>query len=244
MPEKKHRHQHHKKHPHEIDNGVDLTDMASLSDAANAASASQRGGDDYDETGGIAATDLSADIVAVLDSGGQSRIIINRGTDDGVQLGQDGYIKGGDGMLASFTIDNLTQTTAQAYVDINHTFLERNLGGVVVGPSSLPKSARTTENMQADVVNFEEAGDSTVLVMNRGASHGAVMGQKGNLLDVNGTVVASFTLTEVHPGVSKAYVDLSYTAAIQYRSVIINPGDGAHHGGGHHHHHHHHKKGE
>ena len=133
MPEKKHRHHHHKKHKHEHIEAASTV----IADLGAAAGASRHQRDDEDEMGSPGVSNAVVDIVAIMDQTNPNgcQIIMDMGSADGVQLGQDGYVKGSDGaVLTRFTVDNVSESSSKAWVDMPYTVVQYHLTAVI-GPT-------------------------------------------------------------------------------------------------------------
>jgi Domain of unknown function (DUF4157) len=109
---------------------------------------------------------------------------------EGVEVGMTGYIRDGvDGVLASFTIDEVKGARAFAVVQIARTQLRANAYCVI---NAAPPLSKTRSKPR--VIGHRVAGEYIEIVIDKGSDQGVYLGMKGVLVGPKGL---SFTITKV-----------------------------------------------
>ena len=221
------KHKHHRSdssHANHADDRPQSTDAADLDggDAAHADSAHQRreGIDERFSADQKSGTDVHGRILAIGVENGMSKITIGLGSKYGVHAGMEGYIPKGDGMLADFQIESVTERTAIAHVELTPDAIHGHTD-VIVNPTSKPKSAEPQINVETRVIGVSIEGGRTKIKLGRGASHGAREGQKGTLF-VGSRELADFDVATAHPTYCEAFVDITIDMVHQATKVVLN----------------------
>lgn len=230
MSGKKHRHHHDHDHRSDADRPAS-TDVADLdhTGADHAASAHQRkiAGRHKDERFSSeedVASDVHARIIAVSVEGGLSKITMAAGHAQGVFTNMEGFIKRGDGMLADFTIDAVGERTAVARVELTPDMLHAH-NEVIINPSTKPASAEPQHDVETRVIGVSIEGDRTKILLARGTSHGARVGQQGTLF-TGSREMADFEIAVAHATHSEVYVHATPDMIHQVTKVLLNPSGG------------------
>jgi hypothetical protein len=205
------------------------TDLADVieDDASREASDHQRkrptaGPSESDRFGeGKVAADAQGRIIKVDVVGGQTMITIGLGAQQGVHEGMEGYVKDGDGMAAEFSVFDVKERTAHAFVSIPVGSLHQ-YSHVVVNPASMPK-APPVKDQKVRIIGISVEGGRTKILIGLGSNHGARGGMKGHLVDDSGRAHADFVIAEEHPGHSVAYVDEIVDQVRAHPNAVINP---------------------
>ncbi len=224
-----------KKHRHDADHdererpaSTDLADVIDADDSSAKASRHARhkataGPSEDDRFGaGAHARDAEGRIIGVSVVGEGTQIMIALGSEQGVGVGMEGYIKTEDGMLADFQIHKVTERVSHAIVDVTPDGLGGHLQ-VVVNPSSLPKKSQPQKDMQARIIAVNIEGDRTKIRIARGVRNGARAGMRGYVVGSNGRPLEDFEVVEQYSGSCVAYVNLTVDQVQSHLQVVLNP---------------------
>jgi hypothetical protein len=216
------KHKHHR--DHQDADRPQSTDVADLErdTSADAASAHQRR-ENHDErfsADGESKQDVHGRIISVAVEGDMTKITIGLGKNQGVQVGMEGYIPKGGGMLADFQIEEAHERTAIARVELTPDAIHGHTG-VIVNPTSKPKSAEPQVNVETRVIGVRIEGGRTKILLGRGQSHGARVGQKGTLF-AGSREIADFEVDTAHPTYCEAFVDATPDMVHQASKVVLN----------------------
>lgn len=152
---------------------------------------------------------------------GRTRIMIGLGQQQGVHVGMEGYVKEGDGMAAQFSIEEVRERTALAFVPLPVDVVQRH-HQAVVNPAAMPK-APEVKDRTARILGISVVGGKTRILIGLGSNHGARGGMKGYLVDDSGRAHADFVIAEEHPGHCVAYVDEIVDQVRAHPNAVINP---------------------
>lgn len=195
-------------------------------------------GPDYDDRGPIdqaqeaaarlaavqLAHDLHARIIALSVEGDRTIITIASGYKQGVSEGMSGYIPGGGGMLADFTVYDVGERTCKAGVQLTPDQVSQ-APSVILNPASRPAPPRH-QDLSARIIGFSIQNGLGQIAIGCGRLHGAFVGESGVVLDAGGRRLVSFQLDRVESRVSFATVNLGLDA-VSGGSVVLSPSDGS-----------------
>ena len=225
--DKKHRHDNDHDQRADRPQSTDIADVIEADDSSAKASKHQRtataGPSEDDRFGaGAHARDAEGRIIAVNVVGDGTQIMIALGSEQGVGVGMDGYIKTEDGMLADFQIHKVTERVSYAIVDVTPDGIGGHLQ-VVVNPSSLPKKSQPQKNMEARIIAVNIEGDRTKIRIARGVRNGARAGMRGYVVGSNGRPLEDFEVVEQYSGTCVAFVNLTVDQVQSHLQVVLNP---------------------
>jgi Domain of unknown function (DUF4157)/Putative peptidoglycan binding domain len=178
-------------------------------------------GPSADDRGPEGAADLHARIVDYRTSGNDSHLTFDAGRKQGVVLYMRGYVQDGDGMVADFQIESVTDKHSKAVV---YGFRPEQLAGhtVVINPGQMPTVKKARKDYRTRIVESQTDHEgSVVITINGGQTQGVSANMPGVLLGK--FEHRHFVIHRVNASYAYARVQASVDQVRAEPDVIVNP---------------------
>ena len=161
--------------------------------------------------------DIAGSIVRMSAARGGTHLTISAGRAQGVHLGMEGQVRGGDHAIANFTVDSVGKASCTATVHVSLDALQGH-ARVVINPTA--RQALATDHT-ATIMRVTVHGDRSRIVLGGGTAQGFTEGMGGYLV---GDPSSRFTLDQVDARSSVAEVDKAPDFLQAHPRVVVNPG--------------------